>query len=473
MISNQAGFLRAAIRFVALQILLLLAACSPEPSLIESAHFEVEVEVSGSIFDHVGIHIKKLDPNEPVRLTLVREWDGELLCSWAMFEPNREGFLDVTQVMPTDGSYDSVDASGLFWSSVQCDLHSSLLPRRAKRKSDDFGISTVEDFVLLAEQNRHIIETSFSVPLELGSQFTETRLLHNNSDVILFEPTVELEPSVLLVWLGGSSRGHSYRVFGARSASLGYKSASIAYFGTEHLAGSLANIELYDIAASIQNIRDETAGVEKLVLVGVSRGAEAAVLLSDLVQADGLVLVAPNAHVWGDFGAKGNQPAWLLNGVEVPFLDTEYELSLVTISQLSNPEFEQLFRAQFVEQRMQKSKSFAKQLHVRSNLERSRLATLPVDKLTIPIEVHVGSDDQVTGLWAAQELARWNSEAGRENLDLFVYQGAGHAILGSGKFPRTDISDSPEAYTNGGSTRADSVAQREFWENLENFLERL
>jgi dienelactone hydrolase len=125
-----------------------------------------------------------------------------------------------------------------------------------------------------------------------------------------------LAPGVLQI--GGSIGGHNVMP-AALLASHGYPSLSIAYFKEPGLPGTLKDIPLEYFAKALTWLAGQP-GVDarRLVVVGVSRGAEAALLLGatfpDLVH--GVVSCTGSSEVLGAFPGPG--AAWTLRGKPVP-----------------------------------------------------------------------------------------------------------------------------------------------------------
>lgn len=123
-------------------------------------------------------------------------------------------------------------------------------------------------------------------------------------------------PAVLQ--LGGAQGSFGY-LPAALLAGHGYATLSLAYFGEPGLPKTLKDVPLEYFAKAIRWLGEQT-GVDprRIVLLGVGRGAEAALLVAatypDLVR--DVIASSPSADVLG--GIPGPSAAWTLDGKPVP-----------------------------------------------------------------------------------------------------------------------------------------------------------
>jgi len=146
------------------------------------------------------------------------------------------------------------------------------------------------------------------------------------------------KPRRALILLGGSEGGKSWSSQTAHLEQLvdaGYYVLSVAYFGAEGLPSDLRAIPLEYFAEVFRWLSVQEAVVpDDYVLMGVSRGAELALLLASVYpQVKAVVAIAPSSVVFpgpptGILDAlRGQHSAWSLGGREVPFLRIPYSLA--------------------------------------------------------------------------------------------------------------------------------------------------
>jgi dienelactone hydrolase len=118
----------------------------------------------------------------------------------------------------------------------------------------------------------------------------------------------------VVVW-GGSEGGEARRPVARALAAAGHPALSLAYFGAPGVPRDLESIPLEYFARAVREL-DARPGVDggRTVVLGVSRGSEAALLLGAhfprLVH--GVIAIAPSSKVNG--AVHGDFPAWTLRG---------------------------------------------------------------------------------------------------------------------------------------------------------------
>jgi hypothetical protein len=164
------------------------------------------------------------------------------------------------------------------------------------------------------------------------------------------------KPRKALILLGGSEGGKSWSSQTPHLEELvdaGYYVLSVAYFGAEGLPRGLRAIPLEYFAKLFRWLSVQEAVVpDDYVLMGVSRGAELALLLASVYpQVKAVVAIAPSSVVFpgpptGILDALGGQhSAWSLGGQEVPFLRVPY--SFATLRALVSGKRTRMFEKAF------------------------------------------------------------------------------------------------------------------------------
>jgi dienelactone hydrolase len=148
------------------------------------------------------------------------------------------------------------------------------------------------------------------------------------------------KPAVLI--FGGSEGGLSGTTVAAQLASLGYPALAVAYFAEPGLPTGLLNVPLEYFAGAMTWLSQQP-GVDPahLVVYGVSRGSEAALLLGvdfpGLVH--GVVALVPSAFVNGSFPV-GRGAAWTLSGRPIPFTGEVADAqALIPVAKIQGPVF--------------------------------------------------------------------------------------------------------------------------------------
>jgi len=253
-----------------------------------------------------------------------------------------------------------------------------------------------------------------------------------------------------VVVLGGSSG----RVDVGRArlfANEGSSALALQWFGGEGQPPGICEVPLETFFAATDHLLE--TGCRRIVYVGTSKGAEAALLAAVHDQRiNAVVAISPSSVVWGNIGAGRDgvswpeRSSWSLNGIPLPFVPTdpdwtpEYVDGLVAYRGL----FERCL------------KTFKRQANA---------ATIPVEIASAEILLVAGGDDALwPSLSFATDIVHRRSQAGKVT-DLVSSPDAGHRILLPGEnTPRSAL------HAHGGNDEADSRLGRKAWEGIRELL---
>jgi dienelactone hydrolase len=301
-----------AFSLLGLQVLALSLACS------SGSHGPLTITVDKSttlVSSPVHVVVDGLNSGEPATLTVsTTDASGYLWSSSASFTADGNGQIDLSRARPNGGPYAEVDGMGLLRSMKP--EGSSPLPMFLT----PLGPNEVDKIVLTAgsQQVAHLLVRQAYGP---GVVLTEKRTPADSFYGDYFKPAdvASRKPGVLI--FGGSEGGLSGGLVAAQLASLGYPALAVAYFAEPGLPSALLDVPLEYFTGALTWLSQQ-AGVDPahLVVFGVSRGSEAALLLGadfpDIVH--GVVALVPSAWVNCSFPiCKGS--AWTLKGRPIPF----------------------------------------------------------------------------------------------------------------------------------------------------------
>jgi acetyl esterase/lipase len=230
-------------------------------------------------------------------------------------------------------------------------------------------------------------------------------------------------PTGVLVLSGSSGRVESGRC--DVLAGLGATAASYRWFGD---AVDRVPLESFDEPLSTLHAR-----CERLVVLGTSRGAEAALLLGARhVEVDAVVAVSPSSVVWAALSQERPQrSSWTSAGEPLPFVpyDDSWE-----------PESQPV---EFVGMYEQSLETYA---------DRVPAARLPVERIPGEVLLVAGGDDR---LWPscdmAEEIVARRDAAGLATAYV-THPRAGHRVLLPGEQP-----PAPSHLVHGGTPEADAA----------------
>jgi dienelactone hydrolase len=189
---------------------------------------------------------------------------------------------------------------------------------------------------------------------------------------------------------------------------------------------------------------DLAARNDRLVVMGMSRGAEAALLLGTLDRrVDAVIAVAPAAHAWAWIENGKQTSPWTWQGEPLPFvpLDPDWTTDVVP------PAFVGWYR-----QSLQRYAAEAE------------AARIPVERFEGELLMVVGGDDQV---WPSVEFAERISLS-RKGLPTHTVAAtrAGHRVIFPGEAPKTG----GQRMARGGTEAADRELGALAWEDVRRVL---
>jgi dienelactone hydrolase len=137
----------------------------------------------------------------------------------------------------------------------------------------------------------------------------------------LFLPAPGARPRPAVLDFGGSEGGQSQDFIAALLASHGYPALSLGYFHLPGLPTNLADIPLEYFATAARLLaKQPDVDPDHILVIGASRGTEAALLLADEFPSliHGAVVDAPSAEVNPAFPLGAGSTAWTLAGRPIP-----------------------------------------------------------------------------------------------------------------------------------------------------------
>ena len=273
----------------------------------------------------------------------------------------------------------------------------------------------------------------------------------------VFEPEVGADSFVVM--LGGSYGGIPEGP-ARRLAEHGVSAFALGYFGAPGLPSGLVEIQIEALQRGIEWFSDRYAGGRPVGLMGVSKGAELALVLG--AQLEGsigrTVAVAPSHVVWfglkpagGDPDRRSTQSSWSLGGLPLPFLSCP-----------------PIVMPTFSERGLRTDVFFDMSVHGSEEVDAARIA---VERSVGPILLLSGDDDhQWPATPMAEEIVRRMDDHGRaDDVTNIVYPGAGHVFLTKEFLPRPGPGAGP-AFDFGGSPQADDIAGKDAWQRVVSFL---
>ena len=239
-------------------------------------------------------------------------------------------------------------------------------------------------------------------------------------------------PTGFLVLAGSSGRVEVERC--RVLAEAGATAASYRWFGE-----TVDRVPLESFDDALADLHERC---ERLVVLGTSRGAQAALLLGARhPEVDAVVAISPTDVVWPALSTERPQrSAWTSGGDPLPFvpLDDAWE------PDTDPPELVGLYE--------QSLETYA---------DRVPAARLPVDRVAGEVLLVAGADDR---LWPSLDFAE-RLQQRQPRATILSHPEAGHRVLLPGEDPPP-----PSHLVHGGTAAADAELGRVLWLHLERLI---
>lgn len=263
----------------------------------------------------IQIVLSELPPSGKVKISasMCLPWAPDATYeSFAWFTADEAGRVDLSKQKPDGGSYDYTDPMGLIVSMQSKD------PKAMEKIAQNISVSESLFIDLLAEcgQERALakLERFFRAPQIKSQRITDEfvgELFYSGSPA-----------NKTIVWLGGSGGGLGINsLVCAPLASHGFNVLSVPFFGEKGLPSQLSRIplEYFERALAWLAKNPITQGKE-IQILGMSKGAEAALLLASRVPSiTRVVLWAPHAYCFQGIAFR-NESSWTYAGGDLPYI---------------------------------------------------------------------------------------------------------------------------------------------------------
>ncbi|MFB6601866.1 acyl-CoA thioester hydrolase/BAAT C-terminal domain-containing protein [Streptomyces noursei] len=255
----------------------------------------------------------------------------------------------------------------------------------------------------------------------------------------------------VLVLAGSSGRIETDRC--RLLARTGMTALSIRWFGGEGQPAGICEIPLETFSTAIDLLR--AGGAERIGVLGVSKGAEAALLLAVRdPRVDAVVALSPTSVAWANVGPGSDgktypyRSSWTWRQEPVPFVP--YDDSGVPAEAEGEP-------------------TACRTLYERSRQtfdEAARQAVIPIEQSAAEILLVAGGDDEMwPSLLFAQELAARRGSVGR-TAKVISTADAGHRP----RLPGEGRAASSHRFRYGGTAEADADLGAQAWPDIVSVL---
>lgn len=354
--------------------------------------------------------------------------DGTTWVTTGIFRTDKNGSVNAVTQPSTGGSYTGISPHGFLCSALPASasgfasyldaiIENPRLPTSPLRPIEPNTIT------LEASIDGEVVATATAFRGDAVNVTEEEVATSNGLRGVFFAPAPGhevREPVLLLNGSGGGAR----RFAAARLASHGHPTFAFAIYNYADLPTTLKNYPIENIRDAALWLADKT-GTEKVAVLGVSRGSEAAAHAAiSFPEAFSAVILSVPSHLQ-DAGALGPdvQPgdgAWTLNGQPFPVTDLGFGIDDPRIAE------------QAKELPGYNASGMVLSIWGSDRLEAAYGTAF--ENITVPVLVLAGEEDAIWPSWISAERIRQRMERGGKGslLQVEVYPGAGHSMVSVG-----------------------------------------
>ena len=368
----------------------------------------------------------------------------------ATFLSSDGGEVDPAAQPPVDGSYNSVDPSGLLWSLSHVSGPVDFPGRTVDPIEVDLAVSVGGKEMARAHIKRLVLDPA-----------VDRRSVREDGLVGAFFAPRDQGPHPGVLVLGGSEGG-LVEGFAAALARHGFATLALGYFMLPGLPNKLVEIpvEMFRRALDWLQVQPQTAAGRPAV-VGASKGGEAALLVAATYGDVGAVVgVVPSGVAFMGIGRSPlaqRHSSWTIGGRPVAFVPSRYNARVIR---------------EFASWRPIRLRVFYEA--AMTNERAMDAAAFPLERIQGPVLLLSGQNDQ---LWPSADLAeraaaRLRAAGHRWPVEHIAYQDCGHAV----SLPHTPaVTEVPRAFAGrtlvlGGTRPGVARAAVDGWRRVIDFL---
>lgn len=293
--------------------------------------------------ESVNVNIKGLPKNSKVT---VRAISSNYYCintsifdvandalweSYAVFETDEAGNIDLEKANPIEGSYKSADKMGLFYSMTVKENHKT----KVSNKLADIGENRSYTLTFQVEINGEIIASKIHKRIFCDETIRSEDVTDEKLLARYFTSKDNIPKKTVIVLSGSDGRIEKAQAIAELFAMHGYSALAICYFGLEGVKKNLSCIELECVENAINWLKKQsTVDKNKIAIYGRSKGGEMVLLAASMFKDISCVIAnTPSCYVYE--GLKTNSfpskhSSWMYKGKELPYIKFKFSTFLNT-----------------------------------------------------------------------------------------------------------------------------------------------
>ena len=412
---------------------------------------QLEVAETSLLDDRLDIRVTHAPTVGTVTLrAAATDEEGVAWRSYAVFRSDDSGIIDLGRQAPLEGTYQTADAMGLFWSMKPSASDPEIFQKAGSNPLQVTLTAEVEGTIMAERQivRQVITDEVERIPLdpdELGIAGT------------FFRPRTAERPPAVLVLAG--SGGSVNELMAGLLASRGYAALALAYFGVGPLPSQLREIPLEYFEKAVSWLKSQPAiRHESIAVVGRSKGGELALLLgATYPELHPVVSYVPSPYLFSSFVGGTPASSWTHKGEPLPFVPLRMNLALLF----------RILSRRFTKQPLSFASLYEKSVKLKQDWGG---AMIPLEQIRGPVLLISGGDDKT---WPSTYFSEVAASRLREKefpypVRHLSYPDAGHMI--QAPYLPSTVHRSGTLLL-GGSADKDAEACAESWAEMLNFLD--
>lgn len=365
---------------------------------------------------------------EVVIRTLRATEEGEIWVTTGIYRTDDDGFLKAASTPSIGGSYRGISPHGLLCSALPASVkgfpdYLAMLRENPRLPRDYFPPIGPTPITVEASIDGKVVATATAMRGDAIGVTEEVVATETGLRGVYFAPATGQQARAPVLLLNGSGGGVR-RYAAARLASQGHPTFAFAIYNHADLPSTLKNFPIERVRDAAQWLA-QRAGSERVAVMGVSRGSEAAAHAAiHFPDAFSAVILSVPSHLrdGGALGpdAKTGDSAWSIGGKALPVTDLGFTFDDPRIAQAAK----QLpgFNASGMSLAVWGSKALEDKFGTR------------FEDIDVPVLVLAAAEDGIWPSWVSAERIRQRFVgAGKgELVRVKTYPGAGHSMVSVG-----------------------------------------
>ncbi|WMJ86934.1 acyl-CoA thioesterase/bile acid-CoA:amino acid N-acyltransferase family protein [Anaerocolumna sp. MB42-C2] len=240
--------------------------------------------------------------------------------SYGVFIADDKGNLQLNNTAPIEGTYNTCNSMGLFYSMRIKELHKSKPASKLNQVMENRSYT----IVFTVEVNNRIIASKEHIRIFCDESIRSETINNNNLVARYFTSgSTQKRPAVIVV-SGSDGRIEKAQTISQLFASKGYSALAVCYFGLEGTRNHLDRVPLEIIENAIKWLKiQDSVDPNKIAIYGRSKGGELVLLAASMFSDISCVIAnTPSCYVYEGVknGIPSRHSSWAYQNREIPYL---------------------------------------------------------------------------------------------------------------------------------------------------------